>query len=207
MKNYYFSILTSTLFFLTISIDLCGQSWEFIKEKEGIKIYTRKDVNSTIKSFKGEVFIHAQMEKVISLITNVKNFDLWDDDISEIKVLLPEREKHLQYYLIYDVPWPIADRDLVVDALITTDPVTGIKIVEARPLPNVIPEKPNLIRIKKYWQKWTIIPMEPGIVHVILEGFVDPGGNIPSWLYNMVITETPLKVIRSVQTHTQSLSY
>jgi hypothetical protein len=63
----------------------------------------------------------------------------------------------------------------------------------------VIPEKPDLVRIKNYWQRWTIEPRENGMIHIVLEGFVDPGGNVPSWLYNMVITDTPLKVMRGVK--------
>ena len=200
MKNYYFVILI-TLFSLTTCRDLSAQSWVFVKEKEGIRLFTRKEANSSVKSFKGDVYLHTQIEKVYSLITNVKNFDWWDDDISEIKVLHYEKDKVIQYYLIYDVPWPIADRDLVVDSHITIDPVTGIISVEARSLLNVIPEKPDLVRIKKYWQTWTLVPVEKDLVHLILEGSVDPGGSVPAWLANMVITETPLKVIRSVKTH------
>jgi len=56
-----------------------------------------------------------------------------------------------------------------------------------------------MVRIKNYWQKWTIIPMEKGVIKLVLEGFVDPGGTVPAWLYNMVITDTPLKVMREVQ--------
>ena len=200
MKNYYFVILI-TLFSLTTCRDLSAQSWVFVKEKEGIRLFTRKEPNSSVKSFKGDVYLHTQIEKVYSLITNVKNFDWWDDDISEIKVLQYEKDKVIQYYLIYDVPWPIADRDLVVDSHITIDLATGTISVEARSLLNVIPEKPNLIRIKKYWQKWTLVPVEKNLVHLILEGSVDPAGSVPAWLSNMVITETPLKVIRSVKTH------
>jgi|WetSurMetagenome_2_1015567.scaffolds.fasta_scaffold157720_2 hypothetical protein len=201
MKKYSLPLLIPIFFFLTGSPDLSGQSWVFVKEKEGIRLYTRKEANNSVKSFKGEVFLHTQIEKVFSLITNVKNFDWWDDDISEIKVLHYEKDKIIQYYLIYDVPWPIADRDLVVDSHITIDPVTGTISVEARSLLNVVPERPDLVRIKKYWQKWTLIPVEKDLVHLILEGSVDPGGSVPAWLSNMVITETPLKVIRSVKTH------
>jgi hypothetical protein len=137
------------------------------------------------------------------LIGNPKNVDWWADDISEIKILLYEKGKHVQYYLVYDVSWPITDRDLAVDAFITTDPVTGVRTVEAKPLPNVVPERTDRIRIKKYWQNWTITPKPDGTIHIVLEGFVDPGGSIPAWLYNMVITETPMKVIKSVKTHTE----
>jgi hypothetical protein len=64
---------------------------------------------------------------------------------------------------------------------------------------NVIPEKPEMVRIKNYWQKWTVQPLEQGNVRVIMEGLVDPSGNIPAWLINMTITETPIKVIQSLK--------
>ena len=203
MTNHYFRILFLSVFLFFSGRDVCGQPWEFIKEKDGIRIYTRKEANSSLKSYKGEAYLHTKLEKVYELIGNPKNVDWWADDISEIKILLYEKGKHVQYYLVYDVSWPITDRDLAVDAFITTDPVTGVRIVEARPLANVVPERKDRVRIKKYWQNWTITPMPDGTIHVVLEGFVDPEGSIPAWLYNMVITDTPLKVITSVKTHTE----
>ena len=197
-----FRIVSAFLFFcisLVLPVVTCAQKWEYVKERNGIKIYTRKENNSNLKSFKGVTDLHTEMNKVCSLLGNAKSFDWWDKDITEIKVLSYELGKYIQYYLVYDVPWPLSDRDLVVDARITIDPLTRTETIFAQPLPNVIPEKPDLIRIKKYWQKWTVQPVNPGIVRVTLEGFVDPGGNVPAWLYNMVITETPLKVIREVR--------
>ena len=199
-----FRSISSTLFlflcfFLVTLTDIFAQQWDFVKERDGIKIYTRKEDNSSLKSFKGVADLHTEMDKVCLLLGNAKGFDWWDKNISEIKVLSYELGKYIQYYLVYDVPWPLADRDLVVDARITIDPVTGKETIFAQPLPDVIPEKPDLVRIKKYWQKWTVQQVSPGIVRVILEGFVDPGGNVPYWLYNMVITDTPLKVIREVR--------
>jgi hypothetical protein len=200
MKNRNPVIFLIFFLYMTGMNFLAAQNWEFIKEKDGIKIYTRKEADNAIKSFKGEAYIHTQMDKINSMVGNVSNQEWWDKDITTIKILINEKDKHVRYYLVYDVPWPVTDRDLVVDAIITTDPVTGVRIVEARSIPNIIPEQPGLVRIKKYWQKWTITPMDKGIIHVVLEGSADPGGSIPAWIYNMVITETPLKVIRNVKT-------
>jgi hypothetical protein len=186
--------------FLLFTSSLYSQDWQFIKEKEGIKIYTRKEPGSNLKSFRGEALLHAKYEDILNLVGNVKNQDWWDKGVSELKILLFDEGKHVQYYIVYDSPWPVSDRDLVVDAVINTDPVTKIRTVKAKPLPNVVPEKPGRVRIKNYWQSWTITPIQPGLVHVELEGFVDPGGSVPDWLYNMVITDTPLKVIRTVKT-------
>jgi hypothetical protein len=203
MKKYYLIILFLPISLFLLAQNQPGQTWVFVKEKDGIKIYTGKEQNSSVKSYKGEADLHTRLDKIYALIGNPKNTDWWTGDISEIKILLYEYGKHVQYYLVYDSPWPVTDRDLVVDAIIKTDSVTGIRTVEARPLPNVIPERTDRIRIKKYWQKWTIVPKPNGIIHVTLEGFADPAGSIPAWLYNMVITETPWKVIKSVMTHTK----
>jgi len=181
------------------SLDLAGQSWNFIKEKDGIRIYTRKEAGSSLKSFKGTADIHAPLEKVYNLIGNVKNLDWWDKNLKEIKVLYYEKDKRSQYYLVYDSPWPVTDRDLCVDATITTDPATGVRIVSAVPLKNVIPLNPAYVRITDYRQRWIIEPAGPGIVHVTLDGYVDPAGNVPDWIYNMVITDTPLKIIRGIK--------
>jgi hypothetical protein len=193
------SIILISFCILHLANSLFSQDWQFIKEKDGIKIYTRKEAGSDLKSFKGEAMIRAKYEDLLNLIGNVKNQDWWDKSVAELKILLFEEGKHVQYYIVYDSPWPVSDRDLVVDAVINTDPVTKVRTVKAKPLPGVIPEKADKVRIKNYWQNWTVTPIKPGLVHVVLEGFVDPGGSIPDWLYNMVITDTPIKVIRNVK--------
>jgi hypothetical protein len=176
-----------------------GQAWNFVKEKDGIKIYTRKEPGNSLKSFKGEADIYAPVEKVYNLVGNVKNTGWWDKNVKEIKILYFEKEKKSQYYLVYDAPWPVTDRDLCAEATINTDPVTMVRTIHAVPLPGVIPEKPDRVRITKYHQSWLLEPKQPGVVHVTLEGSVDPGGSVPDWVYNMVITETPLKVIRGIK--------
>ena len=171
MKNYY-SIKIVLVVFLSVSMgELSGQSWNFAKEEDGIKIYTRVLKNSSLKSYKGEVTIHAPVKKVCSLFGNARNIDWWGPDFKGIKVLAYEPDKYVRFYYIYNMPWPLADRDLV-------------------------PDVPGLVRIKKYSQKWTVQPLDKGNVQVTLEGFVDPGGNVPAWLYNMLVTEMPLRTIR-----------
>lgn len=184
---------------LNFMTDVSAQTWTFVKEQEGIKLYTRKEAGNTLKSFRGVTEVNCTMDKVATLLGNVKNHDWWDENLKEIKILKYEKDKYFQYYLVYHVPWPFTDRDLCVEAFMTIDPLTGIRTIAASPLKDGVPEKPDLIRIKKYWQKWTIQQKDNGVIRLTLEGFVDPAGSIPSWLYNMVIVETPLKVMRRVK--------
>lgn len=183
-----------------LNTGLFAQVWNFNKEKDGIKIYTRIAENSSFKCFKGETVYNTTMEKLNMYIGNVQNLDWWDKNLREIRILSSESEKVIRYYLIYDVPWPLSDRDLCVEAKITNDPLTGERVVSAKPLIDVVPEKEGIVRIRNYWQKWTLKPIGNNKVQAVLEGFVDPGGSVPAWLYNMVIVDTPLKIMRGIKT-------
>jgi len=189
----------SFLFLIFTGLNLHAQTWNFIKEKDGIRIYTRTAENSSFKCFKGETVFHTNMEKLSLYIGNVKNVDWWDKNVREIKILASVPDDFQQYYLVYHVPWPLSDRDLCVEAKVTINPLTGEKVVYAKPLADAVPERPGIVRIRNYWQKWTLKPTGKNSVQAVLEGFVDPGGNVPSWLYNMVIVDTPLKVMRGIK--------
>lgn len=176
-----------------------AQSWNFIKEKDGIKIYTRQETGTSLKAYKGITEIHATADNVFALIENVNNTDWWDKNLTQIKVLLYEKNKRAKYYLVYDLPWPVTDRDLCVDVTVTTDPSSGISRITAVPLPGVIPERSEMVRIRDYRQTWTVSPAGRESAHVVLEGFVDPAGNIPEWLSNMLIVDSPVKVMSEVK--------
>lgn len=192
-------ILVSLLILLSGRGTAWAQEWEFAREKDGIKVYTRFEKESKFKSFKGELDIEADLSEVSSLIEDVKNFDRWDEDVSEIRVLEQEEGKMLKYYVVYDVPWPLHDRDLCVEAVITADQATGSKLILARSVPEAVPLNDDLVRIIDYRQKWILQPKENGIVHITIEGYADPAGDIPAWIVNMAITDTPLNILRAVK--------
>ena len=176
-----------------------AQSWDFIKEKDGIKIFTRRDPRKSLKSYKGVTDVKASAEMVFAMIENVNNTDWWDKNLNQIKVLFYEKYKRAQYYLVYELPWPVTDRDLCVDVIVTADPGTGAYTITAVPLQGVIPEHAGINRIKEYRQTWTVTPVGKDLSHVELEGYVDPAGSIPDWLSNMLIVDSPLKVMGGVR--------
>lgn len=188
-------ILLTFILNLLNSFAVNAQEWKFAKENEGIKIYTRNEEGVAVKSFKGVADFRTTMDQMKKVIGRIDSFDWWDENVKDIQVLAYEEEKFIRYYLVYDVPWPLSDRDLCVEAIITNDPVTGKRTVKATPIEGLVPEKPDLVRIKYYWQQWVMEPVGNGLIHVELEGSVDPAGNIPSWIVNMAIANTPLNVM------------
>jgi len=199
MRSLQFRYGLVSLLFLVLSSVTSAQSWEFVKDKDGVKIYTRKEAGKTLKSYKGVADINAPAEKVFTLVEDVNHTEWWDKNLTQIKVLLYEKCKRAQYYLVYDLPWPVTDRDLCVNVTVTSDPATGEHQIIATPLPGAVPEHDDMIRIREYRQTWTIRPAGPSMAHVVLEGYVDPAGSIPDWLLNMLIVDSPFKVISGLK--------
>ncbi|MCX6243408.1 MAG: hypothetical protein NTU98_01780 [Bacteroidetes bacterium] len=184
---------------LVLSFSAVAQTWEFNKQKEGIIMYTRKEAGKPLKAYKGVTDIHAPAEKVFAYIEDVNNTLWWDKNLSEIKVLLYEKNNRAQFYLVFGLPWPISDRDLCVESKVTIDEVTGINKITSTPVSGVIPERSDKIRIKEYHQTWIIRPAGKDLTHVELEGYVDPAGSIPDWITNMLIVDSPYKIISGIK--------
>jgi len=199
MRHSLFRFIGMFFMALVVSCRVSAQSWDFVKEKDGIKIYTCKDAGNSLKSYKGVTDIHAPAEKVFSMIEDVNHTEWWDKSVSRIKVLHYEKYKLAQYYMIYDLPWPVTDRDLYVNVVSTFDPVTGEGQVKATPLKGNYPTSHNMVSMKDYRQTWTIKSAGQTLCHVTLEGFVDPGGSIPDWICNMVIVDSPIKAITELK--------
>ena len=179
--------------------DLSSQPWKFIKEKDGIKVYTRQQEGSPVKSFMGVADMKSGVDKIYTIVADVRESDRWDDNIKELKVLSENKDKSFCYYLLYSTPWPLQNRDLCIEAIISRDSVTGDIEVISKSRPQLVPVKKDVVRIRDYWQKWTIHPIDKTHTRLIIEGSVNPGGNIPSWLSNLALTDTPLKMLHDIR--------
>jgi hypothetical protein len=199
MKHSLIIFFCISIFQLVTADFLFAQSWNFVKEREGIKVYTRTEPNSALKSFKGEVTLKASVDKISIMIMDPDYADWWETNFTERKLLDYKENKSVQYYLIYGLPWPLANRDFAAETIMTKDSVTGEQTMISRTMSDKVPVKPGLIRINKYLQKWVLQPLDKQNVHVTLEGFIDPGGNLPAWIYNIVIPEAPFKIINSLR--------
>jgi hypothetical protein len=179
--------------------EMHAQQWDLEKDKDGIKIYTRPEPGSNFNAFKGETEVHAELDAVIAIIEDVEQFDEWDEDVKQIRVLEHEPGKMLKYYVVYDLPWPFQDRDLCVEAIFSTDQDNGATLLASRSIPQTVPLTDDLIRITAYWQQWILEQKENGIIHITVEGFADPAGDIPAWIANMAINDTPLNMLQEIR--------
>jgi hypothetical protein len=188
--------LSLVLFYISmLSLPTGAQSWNFIKEKDGIKLYSRDEPGKPIKAFRCVTDIKAPAEKIFDLLNDINRTDWWDENLTIAKVLHYEKNKSARYYMVYKLPWPVTDRDLCVDVTASTDMESGERKITVISVSGIIPERSDMIRIEDYRETWTVKPVDEGTSEVSLEGFIDPAGKIPDWLANKILVESPVKTV------------
>lgn len=183
---------------LMFTCSLFSQQWKFIKEKDGIKLYSKQEAGKNNKTYKGITTINEKAEKVFAVLEDVHHTEWWDKNIIQIKILHYEKNKKTQYYLVYDMPWPLKDRDLTVDVTPTYNKTTGEYKLAGTPSTGKFPKNKDMIRIMDYRQIW-ILKSDKNRTLVELEFYLIPDENIPNWLLDMVMTDSPISTIKSLK--------
>lgn len=186
-------------FILTIPSLIKSQetNWQLKKNEDGIKVYTREVKGSSADEFKSVCTYNAKPEQVLNILLDASKYTEWMPNVCKSK-LLKRISANVQIdYIENKAPWPVKNRDIVSKRKIIYNK-NGSITIEVAADPDFIPEKDNIVRIKKMKGFWKIIPEGEVKVKVIFQVLSDPGGNIPAWLVNTRIVDTPFESLQGL---------
>ena len=180
----------TTLFFTIAYFNLfpsINQSWELKKDQDSIKVYIR-NVDDNTKEYLAETIINSDIDKIFKTITDFDNSYRWMYKLNSSKIL--EKSDTLMYvYFVVDMNWPLKNRDLISDAVITQNE-NKIRIV-MNSYPDYMPEKEKLIRIKQSRSIWNLEKIDDEYTKVALQSYAVVEG-IPTFIMDLFILDSPM---------------
>jgi hypothetical protein len=194
----YILLLSVVLFSFSSSIE--SNSWELIREKEGIKVYTREMPGKDIKALKMSGEIEGQsLSSFVALFQDLSSYDKWVYSSSDTKLLKRLSDNEIYYYVKSEFPWPFSDRDFVIYNKIWQDKDTKAFYSHSKVLNDYLEEKEDVVRVKEFESTWKITPLKNGNYSLHYTFNSDPGGYIPSWLINSFLDVGPFKTIKGME--------
>lgn len=172
-----------------------GYDWELKRDKDGIQVYMREQEGSDIKELKFTTEIEASLHAVAAILTDVEGFDNWVYASMESYTIKELSDTEVIYYTSLDFPWPLSNRDLVLQTNFWQDEKTLAIHSATTSVHDEMEEKDDFIRIKKADLYWTFTPMGNGKVKVEYQLNSDPGGSIPAWMINLAADQGPLQTM------------
>lgn len=196
LRPYYFLLLFCLLLQTTAQ---CQEDWKLKKDKNGIKVYSRKTPNFKFDELKVDCIFEGKISQLAAVILDVKNQYQWVYKTAKSELLKQVTNADLFYYSEIECPWPFHNRDLIARMTITQNTSTKILSIVAKSVDNYLPSKKNLVRVKYSNALWTITPLNNAQFKVEYKIQIDPGDGVPAWILNMFATNGPYESFKNLK--------
>ena len=184
------SVLLTLILCLAIGNIFAQEDWKLVREDEGIKIYTKKEVGFDYKTFKGHMVLESSIANFISVLIDVEGLSNWGYKVKSSKLLEKFGDSVLIYYSEAKAPFPYKNRDGIYLNRYKWNEDSRTLLVEIEILDEYLDLNEKLVRVKGKGH-WKVSELTSGKIDVIFQMQIDPGGSIPGWLANMFVTDSP----------------
>ncbi len=171
--------------------------WVYEREKQGIKVFTKKSHWGHLRDSRAQMFVSASPEEMLKFVTDFNNYKTWFPRCSQSKILARLNENEFIVHLFFDAPWPIKNRDCVMRVKVDKAD-TGVITITETSEPKYLKPDAGAVRINQLISVWKFTPKNGG-TEVFNEYSSNPGGNIPDWMTNTQSVENPLATFESLQ--------
>ncbi|RNI30457.1 START domain-containing protein [Rufibacter latericius] len=198
MKNK-FIVLAFVLGFLSQSPLFAQGKWELQKNEDGIEVYTRKAKENQFKEIKVVCELPGTAIQLMQLLKDVEHHSDWVYLNRKTRLVKRKSENRLVYYTEADMPWPLTDRDMVVEAVFLPASKEKLARVEVKSVQGYVPEKKDFVRIPASLAIWEINPLPQGNIKIEYTFKLNPGGSVPAWMVNATVAIGPLKTFQNLR--------
>lgn len=198
MKNKFKnSVLTCLLLLVFGSFNnkTANTEWNLEKSKNGILVYSSIPEGHHIKQIKVKATAKTTLSATIAVLKEIENYPLWIYNCKSSYKVSQQSKEEMIYYMQSSTPWPLQNRDLVVLNVVKQDKLTKKVHSTSTPLLSKIPKKEGLVRITDFYGEWIFTPLNENEITIEYYLKIDPAGDIPIWILNMIIDIGPYQTI------------
>jgi len=185
--------------------------WKKIGEKNGIVGFTRATPRSSVDEMKAIGIVDAPVAAIEALIRDIPAETEWMYKCTEAAVInTPELKSAgdiIYVYNVTDMPMPVSDRDTVGKALYTIDKATGTLYIHVGNVQTTYKQDKKKVRMPLVDVNYTLVPKGPDKTEVTYTALADPGGNLPSFVVNMLTKNLSMETIAGIRTMVKKDKY
>ncbi|MFH7766084.1 START domain-containing protein [Acinetobacter sp. BSP-28] len=168
--------------------------------KNNIKVWTYQNSQNPVFLYKAETTYDTSFEKAVGLILDVDHAVKWVPYMGSVKVLSRDDKKgEFLLYMVLDFPFPLKDRDLVVQGKMIKD-AQGIVMIKNKAVDKGYAKNPDYIRLTHYEGDWSFQKLANNRVKVSTYGYANPEGSIPLTFVNMFVQQQPYQMLQKMKT-------
>lgn len=194
--------------FLLINLSFTSSiNWELRKSSKDIFVYTRQGLVSDIKEVKCVTNFQSNLKNLVYFIKDISAHPQYIYKCKMSYILKNVNDSELYYYHETAAPWPVANRYGVIYYKITQNSQTKVVTIKSNGVLGMYPNQSNMVEVSALTASWTFTPKSDGTVDGEYYIYLNPGGQIPSWLINLFVVDGPYSTITKMKEMLQKEKY
>lgn len=171
-------------------------AWELLMEKNDIRIYRNRVPGSEIDEMKGECILDANLDVVALVMLDVASYPQWVANCIEARKFGCTSATSCLLYFTLGMPWPILDRDVILQSSTKISLRQGTIIGSVAALPDkIVPEHDRRVRITSMYGTWIFKRLSREKTGATFICWADPGGYIPAIIINIASRDIPYRTL------------
>ncbi|HVW13928.1 MAG TPA: START domain-containing protein [Mucilaginibacter sp.] len=174
-------------------------SWQLVRDDDGIAVYTRRLPSEKFKEVKANFELNATEDQLISILQNIPHHKDWSYGTKRTFLISRKNKDTLIYYSEVSLPWPLSNRDLVIQLSFKKDTMDHTMRIQAKSIPGILPVNPGLVRVPFSLAQWDVKVLPNKSLQIQYTLSTDPGGAIPAWLVNFAASVGPYNSFKKLR--------
>lgn len=168
-------------------------------DKNQIKVWTIQSSENSVLSYKAETILDTSIERAVAIVLDVEQAKSWIPNVASAQLLSQDLSKgEFKLYMVLDFPFPLKDRDLIVQGKISKD-ANGIISIKNKAIQQGKAKNPDYIRLQRYQGDWSFQKLAANKVKVMTSGYADPEGAIPQSVTNLFVQQQPYQMLQKMK--------
>jgi hypothetical protein len=186
----------------TAGAEAASGEWRFVTREKGVLVSTRTEQGRSHPTFRGEATVDGSVLHVLSVVLDSQNATKWVRGADQVEVLGRKDARSEQVRMITDLPWPIRDREMVMERSVKVL-VPGREFdVRFACASALRPEQGSYVRVHECDSHFHIKAVDAGHTYVDYRAYLDPGGGLPNWgvrwMEKRVAVDTLSRLVRQL---------
>ena len=182
-------------------------NWKLVNDKDGIQSYCREIPGSELLEIKAVMVVDAPIENVGEMIRDIPGYVNWMPYCGKGLVLTGNRDD-ADIRILLDLPWPVTDREVLLNARVTYDLDHGrgfIDMTNQADQYDVFEE--GVIRVPVFKGRYTIEYITRHKTGIIYQYSLDLAGTLPRPLKNSISTFFLYENLKNLRDKVNSARY
>jgi hypothetical protein len=183
-------------------------AWEWLEEKRGVRLWKLSVPNQSLPGFRGETAIDGSIDQIVSEMLDAKHHTEWMHRCAESWIYQHTSDlSGILYNRTSAAPWPVWDRDVVLDVQFEFSADHRALTVRFKNLDDKLRPVPDrVVRMPKLVGFYKMVELSPGHTNVVYQVEVDIGGSIPDWIADEVAKDLPYYTLLSLRERVEGIT-